>query len=305
MQRSRLARAQVGVELMGGVERADDARVPADGVDALNARASAWLRSGYCARRREAAAGSRLAVDSIAAAGTDGVLLAVEHIGAVTREEAATWRSRFAEARAEGEQIFGPVDPAVRHRAVAHLERLVAPLRPGEREAASPAFAAIAAYAKTGVLTSDEELAWQERVLAALGSPPLRPAHCTQRDLLEVVPGPAQRHDGVRITSVMLYADGVVLYWHQADRWSEAPPTPRLWSSDDIEASCDASHPHELNDDAGTRYLGHGRPYLGLSGGGWVVRFGISAFTPRVPQAARRLGVPLRDGRVEIELVQR
>lgn len=279
---------------------ADEEEMAEDLEDVLHARALVWLRTHLRGQRYHAAAGRVNPDDPVAEAATDGRLLAMEHVGAISPEEVGVWRERLGEAAAWREPMLDPVPTATHERALAHLEALAAPVGPTTREAATGCFSAIAAYEKTGVLQPTEALAWRERLRAQMDLEPERPPRCTRRELLRVIPGPPERRHGLRITSVELYADGVVLQWHHARRWEDGPETPRIWSDIDIEtAGAEELAPRSLMDDVGTRYIGSTGPDLGVNGGGWVVRFGTSAFTPAVPPEARRL----HNGGIAIDLV--
>lgn len=155
-------------------------------------------------------------------------------------------------------------------RALAHLEALLEPVSPSTPETATACLSAIAAYAEIGVLKADEALAWRERLRAQLDLEPERRPRCSRRRLLRVVAGPAERMHRLRIARVELYADDVVLQWHNARRWADGPATRRVWNDIDIEtAGAEDLAPRALSDDVGTRYVGGGRPNLGINGGGW------------------------------------
>lgn len=283
---------------------AEDGDVGPDLHDVLHDRAVVWLRGHLRAVRHRAAAGDSDVHGPVGEAATEGRLLALEHVGAITPAEGAAWRERLREAAAWEEPLYPPPSPEVLERASAHLERLAAPVVPTAREASTACLSAISAYAKTGVLTAAEALAWRERLRAQMGMEPERPPRCSQRTLLRVIPGSPERRQGLRITSAELYEDGVVLRWHSARAWPDGSETPRIWNDVDIETA--GAHdlvPRSLMDDLGTRYAGGGDPAFGINGGGWVVRLGASSFTPAVPAPARRLLVPLRDGGLDIDLV--
>jgi hypothetical protein len=267
--------------------------------DVLHGRALVSLRTHLRAQRHRTGAPE----DPIVVAGHEGRLLALEQVGAITAQEAAHWRRRLHEAATWQEPAREPHSEAVAARAADHLETILAPITSSAREGAAACFSAIAAYGQTGILTAGEALSWRERLRAQLDLEPERPPWCSRHDLVRVVAGPAERRHGLRITSVELYDDGVVLLWHHACEWSDGPETPRVWNYMDIEtAGADELDPHALTDDLGTRYSGRGGPDFGINGGGSVVRFGTSVFTPAVPTRARRLHVPLWDGRNGIDI---
>ena len=185
-----------------------------------------------------------------------------------------------------------------------HLERLAAGANSEPGVSFPAALSSVVAFERVGVLSPDEALAWRERLRAQMGLEPERPPRCSQRTLRAVHVGPVRRYQGVRITSVELYADGVVLRWHRAQPWRESSDTPRVWSRVDQETEgADRVTPTALTDDVGTRYMvGRVRSELGINGGGWLVRLGSSSFTPAIPPAARRLRVPLADGGIDLGL---
>jgi hypothetical protein len=287
---------------MVGREMAEDGGVPADITDMLHDRAIVWLRMCLRGARQDAARGHGGPDDPVDQAGREGTFLAMEHVGAITAAEAASWRQRLHEAATGQEPPHEPPPEEVVGRAVAHLEGLLAPVSPSTREGAAACFSAIVAYEKAGVLHPGEALAWRQRLRMQSGLRPERPPQCAQRDLVRVVPGPDERMRGLRITGVELYGDGVVLHWHSARRWPEGPETPRIWNDMDMDTAGTDDHPRALTDDLGTRYVGGGGPDFGINGGGWVVRFGASAFTPAVPAGAGRLQAPLRGGGIDIDL---
>jgi hypothetical protein len=224
----------------------------------------------------------------------------MEHVGAISAEEVASWRERLRDAAMWREHPHEPPGEDVTERAIAYLERLIAPLSPSTRETATACFSAVGAYEETGILTPEEALAWREQVRAQLDLEPERPPRCSRRDLRRVVPGPSERIHGLRITSVELYGDGVVLHWHESERWLSGPETPRLMEPYLLEAA--DRTPRALTDDLDTRYIGGGWPDLGINGGGWTVRLGSSPYTPAVPADARRLTVSVGIGLIDIEL---
>jgi hypothetical protein len=268
----------------------------------LHDRALVWLISHLRGQRYQAARGRAAPGDPVTEAGHEGRLLAMEHVGAITAEEAAHWRRRLHAAASWQEPARELVPDEVVARAVHHLEAILAPITASAREGAGAGFSAIAAYEKTGIIPADEALAWRERLRAKLDAEPERPPRCSKRNLLRVIAGPAERTHGLRITSVELYDDGVVLRWHHARDWAHGPETSRIWNHIDIGSGAAGYEPHALTDDLGTRYIGGGGPDLGISGAGSAVHFGSSGFTPAVPARARHLHVPLADGGTDIDL---
>lgn len=118
----------------------------------------------------------------------------------------------------------------------------------------------------------------------------------TAAALTAVVPGPALRLGGTRITSVELFADCVIVRSHQL--LSEEPEDP-------VERRQLLGTALELEDDRGTSYrpvaipCAHGckRPEIR----GWPeVLLGWQAFLPAAPLDARRFFITWRDERFEL-----
>jgi hypothetical protein len=269
----------------------------------LHARALRWLHGHLRAQRNKAAAGRITQDDPEIEAATDGRIIAMEHAGAISSKEAAIWRERLRQAATWRDPVRTTQEPAVRDRAIAHLDELVTPVSPTSPEASRPCFSALAAYEATGIFTPEEALGWREQLRALMDLEPERPPRCTRHNLRRVVAGPPLRRRGLRITSVELYADGVVLQWHHARRWMEGPETPRIWSDFDIEmATTDELGEVSLTDNVGTLYQGGGAPELGVKGGGSIVHFGSASFTPAVPPDAWRLKARIRDDEIDVDL---
>lgn len=229
-----------------------------------------------------------------------GTLMALEHVGAISAEERAWWSDRLWAAASWRDPPFEPAADVVA-RALAHVEELAAPVSASHRDGAQRCFAAIAAYRRIGVLGDDEAQALRDDVRARMGLDPERPPRCSRRRLDRVLAGPATRVQGLRVTSVELYDDGVLLQWQNAWPMPGGDPTPRVWNDVDIEVD-ETPFPYRLADDLGTRYLGGGGSDYGINGGGWCIRFGSSSFTPAVPAEARRLTAPVAGHAIEIEL---
>lgn len=263
-----------------------------------------WLRAEVRARRSWAGQGGLAADDPVQVASGEGRLLALERVGALTPEEAERWR-RELDVAARWRNLPGePLPAGVRVAAERHLDELVAQLSPADDSASPACFSAVWAYQRTGVLNDEDALGWRERIRERLGLEPERPPVCSRRDLVRVVLGPAVRRDGLRITTAELYADGVVLYWHHVLALERGPLTPRRLHDGELSRAGDYDDTlfPTLRDDRGTRYLGGGGPTLGIRSAGHRVLFGVSSFTPAVPDQARRLTVPLPGGDLDVEL---
>jgi hypothetical protein len=237
-------------------------------------------------------------------AGLDGRVLALEHVGAITADEAREWRERLGEVTAS-QDVSPPPDAQTVSRARDHLDKMLGAVRPDAGDAWRACVSAVYAYEHTGVIGPDEALAWRERARTKVGMTPERPPQCSQRNLVRVVAGPPQRISGLRLTSVLLYEDGVQIYWHNALRSEGGPEVPRIVSSLRMRgASSFGFNAEELTDDFGTRHFrtSWNDPYLGIDGGGWTVLFGSAIFTPGVAPESRMLRTAIDEEAVEIPL---
>jgi hypothetical protein len=290
--------------LMCTRESADKQVVAVSTDDVLHERALFWLRTHLRTQRDWAERGRYKPGDPILAAGNEGRLLAMEYVGAITLAEGAEWRERLRQASMATALPRMPVPEEVRNRAVLHLEKLAAGVAAEPGDSSPAALSSVLAYERAGVLSADEALAWRERLCAQMGLQPERPPLCSQGDLVGVLPGPPTRYQGIRITSVEFYTDGVVIRWHRAQHWPDGSETPRIWTRVDQETKgADELTPRSLTDDVGTVYVvGRVRWEIGINGGGWLVRFGSSSFTPAVPIAAQSLRVPVPDHGIDIAL---
>lgn len=140
-------------------------------------RAVAQLRGAVGESRRR----PRRVRTAEADAGTDGWLLALEYVGAISPGEAVDWRRRRRDAEAEAERVPVPFAPEVLERAGAPLDSLLVAVKPGAQAAFRSFFSAVAAYLETGVLSADEALTWRERLRAQMGIEPERPTSAPSR----------------------------------------------------------------------------------------------------------------------------
>jgi hypothetical protein len=205
-------------------------------------------------------------------------------------------------------------DPETERRARALLEgRLPASDLDPESEAYRKAIwrfqEAQAVINISGALSPEERAQWQERFLERT-SPQDRgrfhhPRPCTGLDLERVVRGPPARRDGVRITHIELYSDGLVVHLHRSGALPK-PPTRELTAWERFQASKPdrRSAMLDLADDAGTSY----RWWPGPSHDAAFRRDGFvhwnsAMFAPAVPKEATRLFAS-RDGN-EFEIALR
>ena len=230
--------------------------------------------------------GEDLAIDAFAA------------IGALTAEEAGTWRARFARAR---DRVAEP-DPALQRRAIAHLRRL--------ETAGEDVIAAANAFVGARAITESDAARWLGRSQVAIGRPTAEEAgewgvpdrfddSAFRRSLL----GPETREAGMRVTVVELYEGATVVYWH-FDGSGDDPRTDGVWSriadddfherlDPDDEATFDPLQPVALADDLGTAY--HDGPSAYTRGEHARYASGYCGFAPGVPADASCLDVAIGD----------
>ena len=207
-------------------------------------------------------------------------LAAFEEIGLVSREEAVAWDGRLA--RAAEDPIDRPALPP-EERAAAHryLEGLVAD---AQQDVTAPARidSAIRALVEAGALSGGEASHWRERAFPPPPDAPVLP-HSEKTHMVRVVRGPEERVDGLQVTLIELYADGITVNWHERPARLSEPAMRRIRSLLDQETP-DLADP-SLVDDVGTAYA--------LSGGsaghgsGDRATIGHTDFAPAPPPAAR------------------
>jgi hypothetical protein len=214
-------------------------------------------------------------------------LEALAELGLLTPDEMETWRGRFAEAGRPAAPVV--VDEALRARVERYLQSLMPAGGAPTDEEDDQLSVAIEVLERLGVLTEEQGMEWHMRALRA------DPDHeddeddddfpeYEARELRRVLLGPVEEHDGVRITSVELYDDAVVVRWNAA-------------------AGTHLAHDMEpdlsLSDDLGTPYSPTGGS--GGSGGSERMR-GDSDFVPGVPAGAGRLTLAWHGVSVDFEL---
>ncbi len=235
------------------------------------------------------------AVDALAAAGL------------ISDEAGTSWKAEHARIRGLGAAHHGPYDPEVEAKAIELLEALLEPVRARDRADWDGAVfqryqEALSTLTAIGALSYERARPWLQRQSETLvpggwKPPPAEPEMpFTAAELVTVVPGPASRLGGTRITSVELFADCVIVRSHQL-----VPEQPE----DPVERRQLLGTALELEDDKGTRYrsvaipCAHGckRPVIR----GWPeVLLGWQAFLPAAPPNARRFFITWRDEWFEV-----
>lgn len=225
--------------------------------------------------------------------------------GILSMERAESWKAEHARLSASRHHFQGPYDEELEARAVELLEALFAPVRPLASDEWDPAVfqryqEALSALRVIGALSLERARPWLEVQHATLTPPGGRPEPEPEPEmpfaageLSAVLAGPAGRLDGMRVTSLELYGDCVIVRFHQL-----LPPEP----ADPVERRELVSSPFELEDEAGTPY----RPALvpeprgcrRREPKGWPEALvGWQAFVPGVPLDARTLTVGWRERR--------
>jgi hypothetical protein len=205
-------------------------------------------------------------------------------IGAFDADEASEWRGVSSEVAASADVEVGRVVS----RAELLLKEAEDAIHAAEDKEAQGmrAWWLAEALREAGVITGQDEDRWSARFEEAEGiddddDDDLGPRGPQFLELLRVVEPPVERIDGVRLTSIELYDDGVIVRWHHtlpdAEKretfgWDEDPDMPH-----DIEP--------DLEDDIGTRYHLEGASYGGSDSHGW----GDWEYGGRVPHGARTL----------------
>lgn len=209
-------------------------------------------------------------------------LSAFREIGLLDDEQAAAWDGRLA--RAAEDPLDRPrLTREVRAAAGRHLERLVADLE-GDPGAPARIHGAFQALEEVGALSPGEAARWRER---AFPPPPDVAAlrRFAKTHLARVARGPAEPVDGLCVTLVELYADGVTVNWHERPARVGEQALRRIRSRLDEHAT-DLAEP-SLTDDAGTAFV-----FYGSSSGGGIgdrATIGRSDFAPAPAPTTRSL----------------
>jgi hypothetical protein len=228
---------------------------------------------------------------------TAGLTEALVAVGALSAGEAARWRERFREEVGLPQPSVPTYlgDERLRARARAMLERLVARSEPAAYRAQ------LSVAGLLGAFELEEFREWMRRGAAAAGEPdpyeprPYEPEPVSA--LVRVLPGPPDRHDGVRLTSLETYehrvrvnchvvasaGSGRHLHGDRAARFGQL-----LLRPDPVQSL-------GLSDDAGTTYRVRSG---GTLRGVWPQEGGprsvTSEFVPAPPSAATQLHVHWR-----------
>ena len=196
-------------------------------------------------------------------------LAAFTAIGALADDEVATWANRFDRAlgafQADG---VLEVSEGTRMRVRRLFEGLRAsnpddPLKDVRLACAVRALEAVGAVPpghaqRSGIGRADERLAVAIHTEAEDAFGRTREPIWTARGIRRVVAGPPDRHSGIRLASVEIYNDSVILQWHVVLA-AESPHRARRTKKD-----CQFSNrmhvedlgAARLTDDVGTRYTG-------------------------------------------------
>jgi hypothetical protein len=212
-------------------------------------------------------------------------LAAFREIGLVTRDEAEAWDARLGRA-AEDPTDRPPAEPEARAAAHRYLERLLADLRrePHELAAHARLHGAIRALADIGALSAREAAQWNERAFPPPPDPPSLPKF-EKTHVVQVLHGPEGVVDGLQLTLIARYTDGVTLNWTERPTRLSERTMRRIRDLFDREND-DLSQP-SLTDDVGTDYVFCGGS--GAHGSRDLATIGASDFAPAPPPAARLL----------------
>ncbi len=229
--------------------------------------------------------------------------LGLAELGVLSADEAQEWHARFEHAA----RPLLPAGPEMRARAAKLLEREL------EAQPSAPALERrehftemLRALLEIGAVGWDEESDWMERLEATVPKPPVTYAPLYQaRELRAVAVGPADRLGGLRITSVELFDDCLIVRWHlvveEDHDWQG-----RVFPADHGGDLAETHGPNALADDLGTSYAATPIDSMDLD---WLrlrqqpeVLPGASVFLPQVPDGARRLSISCPAGNFEIDL---
>ena len=215
----------------------------------------------------------------------EAVIEALQAIGAVDPSEAAEWRAIAREIAASPEADVGRVAGRAELLLKQAEDAINAAPEDGKEAEGMRAWWLAEALREAGVLSGGEEDAWSARFEEAEGidedDDDLGPRGAQFAEILRVVDPPVERIDGIRLTSIELCDDGVLIRWHHS--------LPELEKRETFGWDDDPDMPHDLmaklEDDVGTSYHVAGAGYGGGDGQGW----GNWEFEGRVPGAARTL----------------
>jgi hypothetical protein len=177
----------------------------------------------------------------------DGAVEAIDALGLLSSGEVERWRGRFRLGRDGGGAVPAPsaadADAASRHLDTL-LDAVAAADGDVDRAGALDTFGgAVSLLLRLGYLDGDALGTWAER-LDAVAAVPRDELEFVEEEsgepedlgqLRAVAPVPLARHDGLCLTAVELYDEGVVVHWHEVVEGSgeRGFPSPTLTASDD------------------------------------------------------------------------
>ena len=208
-------------------------------------------------------------------------------LGVIDAAARSEWGERFERAA----RTLEPVSPELRARAVELLERELASAAssagdPGPLGPRETFLAKLQALLETGSIDWSDRDAWVAKLDEVVPDTSARPAAPSYdgAELRGVIVGPERRLGGLRISSVEVYDDCVLVRWHlvvdEDERWQA-----NVAVGDHADDLARAHGPRALEDDLGTAYSLGPRGIFGM----WdvlsldrrpAVLSGSSAFTP-------------------------
>jgi hypothetical protein len=239
---------------------------------------------------------------------------ALAGIGAVPDSEIASWLARFRALDSANDR--GPEvepDPDSEGRAAALLEGFLPsdrlnPTSDDYEQGIQRFELAQAAVNISGALSREARAHWQERLLERVAPQDpgrlARPRRSAGLDLQRVVAVSPVCHDGVTITHLELFADGVVVHWHESVEYPK-PDGRELTSFERLRASTGTEtwRRLQLADDVGTNYhWWPGPAHDAVFREAGFARWLSGTFAPAVPTHASQLVVSWEGNAVEVSL---
>ena len=239
---------------------------------------------------------------------------ALTAIGALTDSEIASWLAGFqAFDSANYRRPEVESDPETEARAAALLDGLLPsdgldPTSDDYEQAIRRLELAQVAVNVSGGLSLEARTHWQKRLLQRVAPQDrgrfARPHQSKGLDLQRVVAGPPVCHDGVTITHLELFADGVVVHWHESVEYPRRDGR-ELTSFERLRASTASERwgRVRLADDAGTDYQWWPGPdHDAIFREAAFARWLSATFAPAVPTEASQLLVSWEGKAVEVSL---
>jgi hypothetical protein len=228
-----------------------------------------------------------------------GVLSALVELGLMSTDEQVAWQARWD--RASVPPGPPPDDIAARAREVLEGQLDRPPEPPGDTptEAAGCACTTLQAFQWVGAVSGVEHADYELRRKQVFPDRPRQPPPYAARRLRAAAIGPDVRHGGLRIISVELFGDRVLVRWHLV---APSNPDPSESAADDL---VEAHSPAALEDAAGTRYTAV-QPRSYELETRWIrgdppVLLGTTAFVPGPPAQTIHLLVKSPAGKFEID----